>query len=70
MDKIFSLTTILFILLFLSISNSQNIPKYYKLDHTGSLTKRNNGNPSGNEVQDIVTIGDTIWIVTAKGLNM
>ena len=70
MNKIFSLTTILFILVFFSISDSQNLPKYYKLDRTVPLTKSNSSNPSGNEVQDIVTVGDTIWIVTAKGLNM
>jgi hypothetical protein len=65
-----TLQIIIFLVTLMSFSYSQNLPKYFKLDHHAVLAKINDSGPSGNDVEDIVALGDTIWIVTARGLNM
>ena len=65
---------ILLSLLLLTDLYSQYKPfSYYLTNDDKSLSKNNNikdETPAGNSISDIVTIGDTVWLGTGKGLSV
>ena len=64
--------TLILVLLFISISISytQNIPKLFKYNNRNSAAASGNSTPGGNSITDILTIGDTIWVGSGKGLSV
>src|ERR1035437_1019053 len=58
------------ILLSINIAIAQHIPSSFYLKGEGKLYKALSENPSGNSVSDIITIGDTIWIGSSKGVSL
>jgi hypothetical protein len=57
------------ILLSIDIAIAQHTPSSFYLTGEGKLYKTLSENPSGNSISDIITIGDTIWIGTSKGVS-
>jgi hypothetical protein len=61
----------LFIILFaIEITTAQSIPSSFYLKDEGKLNKTVSENPAGNGIADIITIGDTIWIGSSKGVSL
>src|ERR1035437_4342663 len=61
----------LFIILFaIEITTAQTIPSSFYLKEEGKLNKTVSENPGGNGITDIITIGDTIWIGSSKGVSL
>ncbi len=62
---------VLILILFIRISSlAQNYPLSYKLfDEIDVLGKINASNPTSNTITDILTIGDTIWLGTSRGVS-
>jgi ligand-binding sensor domain-containing protein len=58
------------ILLSIDITIAQHIPSGFNLTGEGKLYKTLSESPSGNSVSDIITIGDTIWIGSSKGVSL
>jgi hypothetical protein len=58
------------ILLSIDIAIAQHIPSTFYLKGEGKLYKTSSENPAGNGIGDIITIGDTIWISSSKGVNI
>lgn len=49
---------------------AQVAPVDYRVENSkSSLSKISAGNPSSNSISDIVTVGDTVWISSSKGLS-
>lgn len=63
MKKIF-----LVLFLFCISVSGQILPDIYNLSGN-SLRKIQDTNPTGNSIEDIVIVGDTIWLATGKGLS-
>jgi len=61
---------IIVILLSINIAIAQHVPSAFYLKGEGKLYKTLAENPSGNSVSDIITIGDTIWIGSSKGVSL
>jgi hypothetical protein len=61
---------IIVILLSIDITIAQPIPSTFYLTGEGKLFKTLSENPSGNSVSDIITIGDTIWMGSSKGVSL
>lgn len=51
-----------------TIISAQRLPEEYELNSSG-FKKINDGNPAGNSIEDIVVVGDTIWLATGNGLS-
>ena len=58
------------ILLSINITIAQHIPSAFYLTGEGKLHKSLSENPSGNSISDIITIGDTLWIGSSKGVSL
>jgi hypothetical protein len=58
------------ILLSINMAVAQHIPSSFYLTGEKKLNKTLSENPSGNSVSDIITIGDTIWIGSSKGVSL
>jgi photosystem II stability/assembly factor-like uncharacterized protein len=60
-----------FILISVSIIYAQISPDHYKL-HTGknNLNKISSLSPLSNTITDIITVGDTVWLGTSKGVSL
>ena len=58
------------ILVSIDITIAQHIPFSFILNGEKKLNKTLSENPSGNSVSDIITIGDTIWIGSSKGVSL
>jgi hypothetical protein len=58
------------LLLSIDISVAQHIPSAFYLKGEGKLYKTLAENPSGNSVSDIITVGDTIWMGSSKGVSL
>jgi hypothetical protein len=58
------------ILLSVNIAIAQSVPSHFYLSGEGKLYKTLSENPSGNSVSDIITIGDTIWVGSSKGVSL
>ena len=58
------------ILLSIHIANAQHIPSSFYLKGEAKLYKILSENPSGNSISDIITIGDTVWIGSSKGVSL
>ena len=51
--------------------SAQLSPDNYFLQEDGKvLSKTNSQNPLSNTVTDIITIGDTIWLGTSRGVSL
>src|ERR1035437_2312279 len=61
---------LIILLLSIDIAVAQHIPSCFYLKGEGKLYKTLTENPSGNSVSDIITIGDTIWIGSSKGVSL
>jgi len=65
---IFNLTSIL---LLLRVSYAQVRPDSYILDvDVKNLSKVTASNPISNSILDIITIGDTVWLGTSRGVSV
>lgn len=67
------LRTYIFIILlfsFVGFITAQNTPEYYHLLEDGKLNKTNSENPASNSISDILTIGDTIWLGSSRGVSV
>jgi hypothetical protein len=61
----------LIILLVSGQSFSQMRPETYSLNSEKKyLSKTNSANPVSNSISDIITIGDTVWLATTKGVSV
>jgi ligand-binding sensor domain-containing protein len=50
---------------------SQNSPLSYKIgNEISSVNKITSSNPLSNSITDIITIGDTIWLGTSRGVSL
>jgi len=61
------------LILFFNIADfifAQNSPEYYHLLEDGMLNKINSENPASNSISDIITIGDTIWLGSSRGVSV
>jgi photosystem II stability/assembly factor-like uncharacterized protein len=58
------------ILLSIDIAIAQHTPSSFYLTGEGKLYKTLSENPSGNSVSDIITIGNTIWEGSSKGVSL
>ena len=61
-----------FIILFIS---SQSFPQlrpetYVLKGEKKYLSKNNSSNPVSNSIGDIITIGDTVWLATTRGVSV
>lgn len=63
---------IIFSTLLISVQiSAQNYPENYTLGKEyNSLEKTNFQNPLSNTITDIITIGDTIWLGTSRGVSL
>jgi ligand-binding sensor domain-containing protein len=61
---------LIILLLSIDIAVAQHIPSTFNLKGERKLNKTLSENPSGNSVSDIITIGDTIWIGSSKGVSL
>ncbi|MBU2492589.1 MAG: hypothetical protein KJ571_08200 [Bacteroidetes bacterium] len=59
---------IIAIIVFTSAVCAQTMPKGYELGGS-TLKKTNDETPAGNTIEDILAIGDTIWLATGEGLS-
>lgn len=59
---------ILVLFCFIINTSAQTLPDIFELGGT-SLRKNNDNNPAGNSIEDIVIVGDTIWLATGNGLS-
>jgi hypothetical protein len=65
--------TISFLILILVVSDSysQLTPEsYYLQKDKRQLTKVSSPNPTSNSITDIITIGDTVWLGTSRGVSV
>lgn len=64
----------LLIQLFLSLSSivlfAQSNPTGYLLREDGNLSKFTAETPASNSISDIITVGDTIWLGTSRGVSL
>lgn len=68
MIKQFSLVIILFLS---PVLFAQVVPGFYNLQDEKNLSKINTDfTPSSNSISDIITIGDTVWLGTSRGVNL
>jgi len=58
------------ILLLNVVSFAQISPKTFLLNNENNLSKEVSENPASNSISDIVTIGDTIWLGTSRGVSL
>lgn len=60
-----------FVILFLVKITSQTLPESFHL-HTDKnfVSKITSSNPISNSILDIITIGDTVWLGTSRGLSV
>ncbi|MEI7812145.1 MAG: hypothetical protein WCJ01_06920 [Ignavibacteria bacterium] len=65
--KIFLIALLIFIIKFSEVY-AQFTPQSYEPD-VKKLSKVSAGNPAGNGVTDILTIGDTVWLGTSRGVS-
>lgn len=56
------------ILLVTSAISAQIIPESYKMS-MGRLGKTSSSTPLSNSISDIITVGDTVWVGTSRGLS-
>jgi len=59
--------------LFINLYSQYKPSNYYLINDNNSLSKGNkivDETPAGNSISDIVTIGDTVWLGTGKGLSV
>jgi len=62
---------ILNLILFSNRISAQLSPENYFLQEDGkSLSKVNSQNPLSNSITDIITIGDTVWLGTSRGVSL
>ncbi|MBZ0200171.1 MAG: hypothetical protein K8H86_09910 [Ignavibacteriaceae bacterium] len=61
---------ILFILTTGSNFYAQTNPSSFFLPEDGKLYKANAANPASNSISDILTIGDTIWLGSSRGVSV
>jgi ligand-binding sensor domain-containing protein len=61
---------IIVILLSINFAIAQHMPSSFYLTGEEKLYKTSSENPSGNSVSDIITVGDTIWIGSSKGVSL
>lgn len=65
---------IFFTIFFTSNIFSQNLPKTFYLSKEKKLSKTavpfEDPNPAGNNISDIIAIGDTVWLGTSRGLSL
>ncbi|MDR3668142.1 MAG: hypothetical protein P4L35_14970 [Ignavibacteriaceae bacterium] len=61
---------IISILISINIAIAQPIPSSFYLTGESKLHKTMAENPSGNSVSDIITIGDTVWEGSSKGVGL
>ena len=64
---------IYFILIYYTsvLSFAQTAPTSYKIgEGSASLDKISSSNPLSNSITDIITIGDTIWLGTSRGVSL
>jgi photosystem II stability/assembly factor-like uncharacterized protein len=66
MKKIFLIASILFY----SSVFPQSLLNSYLLQEENKLSKTSGLNPASNSISDIITIGDTIWIGTSRGVSL
>jgi hypothetical protein len=58
------------ILLAINFTIAQHIPSSFYLPGESKLYKTSAENPAGNSISDIITVGDTIWIGSSKGVSL
>ncbi|HEX9739261.1 MAG TPA: hypothetical protein VGA29_00690, partial [Ignavibacteriaceae bacterium] len=59
------------ILFITSQSYSQLRPEFYSLQgEENYLSKISASNPASNSITDIITIGDTVWLGTSRGVSV
>lgn len=59
---------ILVLFCFVINTSAQTLPDIFELGGN-SLRKIQDANPAGNSIEDIVVVGDTIWLATGNGLS-
>ncbi len=64
------ITYILSILFCISSYPQVNPDSYYLGDESNSFSKVNSLNPTSNSILDIITIGDTVWLGTSRGVSV
>lgn len=68
MKSVFYLTVFL---IFSSISSAQLRPESYLLQKDNDyLSKNSSSTPISNSIADIITIGDTVWLGTSRGVSV
>lgn len=58
-----------FCFLILSSAYSQHLPKLFEIGTNSSLQKVDSETPASNSINDILIVGDTIWLATSRGLS-
>jgi hypothetical protein len=61
---------LIFILVTIDITIAQHIPSSFYLSGEKKLNKTQSENPSGNSISDIISVGDTVWIGSSKGVSL
>jgi hypothetical protein len=61
---------IILTLLSIDITIAQHIPSTFYLTGETKLYKTLSENPSGNSISDIITVGDTLWVGSSKGVSL
>ncbi|MGE5402122.1 MAG: hypothetical protein ACM3S2_17120 [Ignavibacteriales bacterium] len=62
---------IICIMLLLCMGNlhAQSLPEDYNVSKRSRLLKHGSETPLGNSITDIITVGDTVWLGTSRGLS-
>lgn len=58
-----------FCFLILSSAYSQHLPKLFEIGTNSSFNKVDGETPASNSINDILIVGDTIWLATSRGLS-
>lgn len=65
---------VLFLLFLISISihnsEAQSLLRSYHLGEESKLYKTSADNPASNSISDIITLGDTVWLGTSRGVSL
>lgn len=60
----------LFIFIPIILTNAQPLLRSYHLGKESKLYKTFDANPASNSISDILTLGDTVWLGTSRGISL
>lgn len=67
-----TLTALILLIIFIPalLTNAQPLLSSYNLGNESKLYKTFDANPASNSISDILTLGDTVWLGTSRGVSL